>query len=61
MNDLSLEQKYKYAILALKAIAQHKGGDEERGFTEWTQAEAFCDCRQAAYRCLLKLGEETHL
>ena len=61
MNNLSLEQKYKHAILVLQAISQRDGRDKDGTLNEWTQAQAFCDCSQAAYRCLLKLGEKTHL
>lgn len=61
MNNLSLEQKYQHAILVLKAISQRKGDSKRYGFNEWTQANAFRDCKEAARRCLLKLGEETHL
>lgn len=60
-NEPSLEKKYKHAILVLQAIAQRDGSSKEFGFNEWTKAEAFCDCREAARRCLLKLGEKTHL
>lgn len=58
---MTLEEKYKHAILVLQAIAQRTGKDKRFGFNEWTQAEAFCDCREAARRCLLKLGEKTTL
>ena len=57
---MNIEEKYKHAILVLQAIAQHKGNNKF-GINEWTQAEAFCDCREAAYRCLLKLGEPTRM
>ena len=61
MNNLSLEQKYKHAILVLQAISQRDGRGKDGTLNEWTQARAFCDCSQAAYRCLLKLGEKTYL
>ena len=52
---MTIEEKYHHAIIVLQAIAQRIGYDE------WSQAEAFCDCREAAIRCLLKLGEPTKL
>lgn len=60
-NESSLEKKYRHAILVLQAIAQRDGSSKAYGFNEWTQAAAFCDCREAARRCLLKLGEKTYL
>lgn len=60
-DEPSLEKKYRYAILVLQAIAQRDGSSKTFGFNEWTEAEAFHDCREAARKCLLKLGEKTHL
>lgn len=57
---MTIEQKYHHAILVLQAISQHSG-ENEFGLNEWTQSEAFHDCREAARRCLLKLGESTEL
>ena len=58
---MTIEEKYKHAILVLQAISQRSGRDKKFGFNEWTEANAFHDCREAATRCLLKLGEATTL
>ena len=57
---MTLEEKYHHAIIVLQAISQHSGANDY-SFNEWTQSEAFLDCREAARRCLLKLGEPTKL
>ena len=58
---MTLEQKYHHAIIVLQAISQRTASSKNFGFNEWTEAEAFRDCREAARRCLLKLGEPTKL
>ena len=59
-RKLTLEEKYHHAITVLQAISQ-RTGENKFGLNEWTQSEAFLDCREAARRCLLKLGENTKL
>lgn len=56
---MTLEEKYRHAILVLQSIAQRSGRDKKFGLNEWTEANAFHDCKEAATRCLLKLGEAT--
>lgn len=58
---MTLEEKYHHAIIVLQAISQRSGRDKIWGYNEYTEAEAFRDCREAARRCLLKLGESTKL
>ena len=57
--DVVDAKKYRKAILVLQAIAQRTGcySGSFGGYDEWSQAEAFIDCRIAARRCLKKLGE----
>ena len=51
---MTIEEKYNHALLVLHAIAQRR-----TKWNEWDEAQAFCDCREAARRCLLKLeGDE---
>ena len=57
---MTLNEKYHHAIIVLQAISQRSGGNEF-GYNEWTESEAFRDCKEAARRCLLKLGESTKL
>jgi len=62
MAHLTLEDKYKHAVLTLQAISQRTGaGDKHGWFDEWTQAGAFVDCRKAAHRCLKYIGEPTEM
>ena len=59
---MTLEEKYKYAIMTLQAIAQRTGENKEwHCINEWSQAEAFLDCKRAASITLSKLGEKTSL
>jgi hypothetical protein len=60
MNEMTLDKKYKHAVLVLQAISQ-RSGRNKFGYNEWTESEAFRDCKEAARRCLLKLGEPTVL
>ena len=60
-NYLTLEEKYNHAILVLQAISQREGNSKYFGHNEWTESQAFYDCKEAARRCLLKLGESTKL
>lgn len=53
---MTLEQKYHHAIIVLQAISQYKISTNE-----FSRSEAFYDCKEAARRCLLKLGERTQL
>ena len=53
---MSIEDKYKFAIMTLQAIAQR-----ETDSNEWSQAEAFIDCRNAAIKTLKELNEKTKL
>ena len=57
---MTLEEKYHHAIIVLQAISQ-RSGRNKWGYNEWTESEAFRDCKEAARRCLLKLGESTKL
>ncbi len=59
--ERSIEEKYRLAIIALQAISQRSGESKKFGFNEWTEACAFSDCREAARRCLKKLGEDLYL
>lgn len=59
-----IEKKYRHAILVLQAIAQRTGeakipGSNDKYCDEWTVAEAFDDCVEAATRALKYLGEQT--
>lgn len=56
-RPMSIKEKYNHAILVLQAIAQRSGGCKNGGFDEWTESEAFRDCRYAAARALKYLGE----
>ena len=38
---MTIEEKYRRAILALQAISQYHAG-----WDEWSQAEGFCDVTQ---------------
>ena len=53
--------KYRKAVLVLQAIAQHAGSRKtsygEEYTDEWTEAKAYRDCSEAAYRCLKSLNE----
>ena len=53
---MTLNEKYHHAILVLQAISQ-RSGSNKFGCNEWTESEAFRDCKETARRCLLKLGE----
>lgn len=54
------DRKYRHAVLVLQAIAQRSGGDGE-SWNDYGMASAFCDCREAAERCLKYLGEDTKM
>lgn len=58
MGKKTVEEKYQHALLVLRAIA-NRTGENKFGFDEWTQAEAFYDCRKAAAKCLKYLDEPT--
>lgn len=51
------EAKYRHAVLVLQAIANRKGAGKNGCWNEWTEAEAYRDCRTAAIRALEYLGE----
>lgn len=55
---MTLEDKYKYAIMTLQAIAQRNGESKDGYINEWTESEAFYDCRRAARITLIELGEK---
>lgn len=55
------KEKYHRAVICLQAIAQRTGYYKGGGVDEWSQAEAFLDCRRAAKICLEIIGEEDHL
>ena len=44
---MTIEEKYRRAILALQAIFQYHAG-----WDEWSQAEGFCDVTQCAENTL---------
>lgn len=44
---MTIEEKYRRAILALQAISQYHAG-----WDEWSQAEGFCDVTQCAENTL---------
>lgn len=54
-----LLRRYKHAIKVLQAIAQHSGRDKHGCWDEWSEARAFTDCKNAAYKCLQYLDEPT--
>lgn len=54
---MTLEEKYRFAIMTLQAIAQRKADPPN----EWTQAEAFIDCQIAAIKTLRELNEKITL
>lgn len=59
---MTLEEKYKRAILALQAVAARRANTRKKPYcNERQEAAAFRDCKEAAYRCLCALGEETQL
>lgn len=53
---MNIEEKYKFAIMTLQAIAQR-----ETDYNEWSQAEAFIDCQNAAIKTLRELDEKITL
>ena len=55
-RECTLEEKYKFAIMTLQAIAQRKADRNE-----WSQAEAFIDCQDAAVITLQQLNEKITL
>ena len=57
---MNTEEKYKFAVKVLQAIAQRSGANKY-GFNEWTESEAFRDCKRAAQKCLLRLNESLTL
>lgn len=56
----SIEKKYSHAILVLQAISQRSGANDQ-WWDEWSEAEAFRDCREAARKALKYLGEPTSM
>lgn len=59
-EHMSTGEKYKVAVRALQAISQRTGRDSKTGgIDEWTEAEAFRDCRQCAENTLDYLKENT--
>lgn len=58
---MSIEEKYKHAILVLQAISQRTGCYKDGGYDEWSLSNAFTDCRKAAFNALLYLGEPTKM
>ena len=58
MSEKTIEEKYKHAIIALQTIAQRDGSYENGVYNEWTEAEAFRDCKMAAIKALKYLGED---
>lgn len=58
-KPMSIEQKYKHAILTLQAISQRSGSYKGGGCDEWSEAAAFWDCKVAAKSALQCLGEQT--
>lgn len=59
-ENMSTGEKYKVAVRALQAISQRTGRDSKTGgIDEWTEAEAFRDCRQCAENTLDYLKENT--
>ena len=56
---MTLEEKYRHAVLVLQAISQRSGGYKSGGWDEWSEADAFTDCQCAAGRALKYLGEDT--
>ena len=54
---MNIEEKYRFAIMTLQAIAQRKADPPN----EWTQAEAFIDCQIAAVKTLRELNEKITL
>lgn len=58
-KPMSIEQKYKHAILTLQAISQRSGSYKGGGCDEWSEASAFWDCKKAAKSALQYLGEQT--
>lgn len=60
-RPITTEAKYRHAILVLQAIANRKATDKNGCWNEWTEAEAYRDCRSAAIRALEYLGEAKKL
>lgn len=58
---MTLEEKYRRTVLALQAIAQRDGRSKLYGYNEWTEAEAFRDCKRTAEKCLKIIGEPTSI
>ena len=55
-KDRILNKKYRYAITVLRVIAGRSEKTKDGSWNEWTEAEAFRDCRSAAISCLKYLG-----
>lgn len=53
---MTIEEKYKRAILALQAISQY-----QTDWNEWAQAEGFCDVTQCARNTLRRLDEPIYM
>ncbi len=61
---MTLEEKYRRAVQTLQAIAQCTGSQKYRGgylHDEWTEADAFNGCTNAAIAALECIGEPTYL